>query len=288
LLGIHDNQCILEDITTQSQRKGSKRADMVIVDKRDRNKVLLIIEFKLDRNIPFNQKRNKKNYFGAVEQLQTYCQLKKSPYGIILTEKICGINSFSYEDDQVDRKMIKELPNIFSPKFEEIKKHISKKTRKILPYLLGVILLSILVYVGITAYYKNACDIKGNVSALEDGSTNRWYHTKRSPWYEKTTIEKDKGERWFCSEEQAVEAGWMKFYDQEEWDKKNPRDCDIKGVTDAQYDKKTGEESIIKVYYTPNDLSYAKKILYETRGDRMFCSEREAVKNGFRRAFDDE
>ena len=34
------------------------------------------------------------------------------------------------------------------------------------------------------------------------------YHIPGSPWYEKTKINTDKGERWFCTEEEAKAAGW--------------------------------------------------------------------------------
>lgn len=49
------------------------------------------------------------------------------------------------------------------------------------------------------------CPIKGNISR----SGERIYHT---PWgsrhYKRTKISPPKGERWFCSEEEALEAGW--------------------------------------------------------------------------------
>ena len=34
------------------------------------------------------------------------------------------------------------------------------------------------------------------------------YHAPGSPWYERTEIDTDAGERWFCTEEEALEAGW--------------------------------------------------------------------------------
>jgi len=49
----------------------------------------------------------------------------------------------------------------------------------------------------------NGCAIKGNVTAH-----GRIYHMPWSPWYGKVKIEPAKGERWFCSEAQAMEAGW--------------------------------------------------------------------------------
>ena len=47
------------------------------------------------------------------------------------------------------------------------------------------------------------CAIKGNVTAH-----GRIYHMPWSPWYEQIRIDPDKGERWFCSEAEAVAAGW--------------------------------------------------------------------------------
>ena len=39
-------------------------------------------------------------------------------------------------------------------------------------------------------------------------SGDRVYHTPDSPWYERTEIDATKGERWFCTEQEAVDAGW--------------------------------------------------------------------------------
>ena len=48
------------------------------------------------------------------------------------------------------------------------------------------------------------CPIKGNIS--KKGA--KIYHTPLSPWYKRTKISIDKGERWFCDETEAKEAGW--------------------------------------------------------------------------------
>jgi endonuclease YncB( thermonuclease family) len=47
------------------------------------------------------------------------------------------------------------------------------------------------------------CPIKGNIS--KQGNI---YHTPWSPWYAKTSINLKQGERWFCSEDEAIKAGW--------------------------------------------------------------------------------
>lgn len=47
------------------------------------------------------------------------------------------------------------------------------------------------------------CAIKGNVTA-----SGRIYHMPWSPWYDKVKMEGSKGKRWFCSESEAMAAGW--------------------------------------------------------------------------------
>lgn len=49
-----------------------------------------------------------------------------------------------------------------------------------------------------------ACRIKGNINA--DGA--RIYHTPGSRWYARTRIDMSRGQRWFCTEDEARAAGW--------------------------------------------------------------------------------
>ncbi|MCY3543560.1 MAG: helix-hairpin-helix domain-containing protein [Chloroflexi bacterium] len=49
------------------------------------------------------------------------------------------------------------------------------------------------------------CRIKGNIH-LDSGE--RVYHTPDSPWYSRTEIDTRAGERWFCTEQEARDAGW--------------------------------------------------------------------------------
>lgn len=56
---------------------------------------------------------------------------------------------------------------------------------------------------------KSDCPIKGNINR----KGVKIYHT---PWgsrdYKRTRINEQKGERWFCSESEAVDAGWRAPY----------------------------------------------------------------------------
>ncbi len=47
------------------------------------------------------------------------------------------------------------------------------------------------------------CPIKGNISP-----NGRIYHTPYSRHYDRTQIDTSRGERWFCSEAEALAAGW--------------------------------------------------------------------------------
>lgn len=47
------------------------------------------------------------------------------------------------------------------------------------------------------------CAIKGNITR-----NGRIYHMPWSPWYAQIRIDPDKGKRWFCTESEAIAAGW--------------------------------------------------------------------------------
>jgi hypothetical protein len=51
------------------------------------------------------------------------------------------------------------------------------------------------------------CKVKGNISI---NSGRKIYHIPGQEDYENTRIQPEHGERWFCSEEEAIKAGWTK------------------------------------------------------------------------------
>ena len=53
---------------------------------------------------------------------------------------------------------------------------------------------------------SQTCDIKGNISS----SGEKIYHVSGGRYYDATQIDTSAGERWFCSEAEAVSAGWRK------------------------------------------------------------------------------
>ena len=53
---------------------------------------------------------------------------------------------------------------------------------------------------------RPGCLIKGNINSRGE----RIYHMPGGQWYERTQIDPRKGQRWFCSPEEAEAAGWRR------------------------------------------------------------------------------
>ncbi|MBW4427145.1 MAG: hypothetical protein KME50_22575 [Nostoc desertorum CM1-VF14] len=54
---------------------------------------------------------------------------------------------------------------------------------------------------------KPKCQIKGNIS-IDRGA--KVYHVPGAEDYESTVIDPARGERWFCTESEAIANGWRK------------------------------------------------------------------------------
>ena len=52
----------------------------------------------------------------------------------------------------------------------------------------------------------NGCNIKGNISS----GGKRIYHVPGGEYYSGTQINPSRGEKWFCSEKEAIQAGWRR------------------------------------------------------------------------------
>lgn len=56
-------------------------------------------------------------------------------------------------------------------------------------------------------YHPPGCNIKGNISFNSD---EKIYHVPGQEYYDETIIRPDYGERWFCTEAEAIANGWRK------------------------------------------------------------------------------
>ena len=52
---------------------------------------------------------------------------------------------------------------------------------------------------------SDGCRLRGNISR-----NGRIYHLPGQQHYDRTDIDEDEGERWFCSEAEAQAAGWRR------------------------------------------------------------------------------
>ena len=104
-----------------------------------------------------------------------------------------------------------------------------------------------------------SCAIKGNIN--EKGE--RIYHVPGDHWYATTKLDPSRGERWFCSEKEAQAAGW----------RAPGASCAIKG--------NIGEKGQ-RIYHVPGDSLYEKTAIDQTKGERWFCSEKDARAAGWR------
>ncbi len=73
-----------------------------------------------------------------------------------------------------------------------------------------LIIVVLIILVG--AFYltqiknRSSCTVKGNINS----SKEKIYHVVGCGSYDKTTIDESRGEHWFCSEQEALDAGWRK------------------------------------------------------------------------------
>lgn len=56
-------------------------------------------------------------------------------------------------------------------------------------------------------YHPPGCEIKGNISI---STGEKIYHVPGGEYYDECVINPDYGERWFCTEQEAIDNGWRK------------------------------------------------------------------------------
>jgi hypothetical protein len=137
--------------------------------------------------------------------------------------------------------------------------------------------------------------IKGNIG--REGE--KIYHTPESRYYKQTEIDESKGEAWFCTVDEAEEAGWRKPR-LKQFEDEAPEEEENEGGSDSgsppSYDGETcdfsgTDEPVIKgnigsngdrIYHTPESPYYSRTKIDESKGERWFCTEEEAIEAGWR------
>ena len=70
----------------------------------------------------------------------------------------------------------------------------------------ALFLVAVLAAPPLAAQPERQCLIKGNINS----KGVRIYHPPGCKYYGSTVIDPKRGERWFCSEQEAVAAGWRR------------------------------------------------------------------------------
>lgn len=110
-LKVKKEQVLVEPITTSFDYTLSNRADILIKTEGEFDKVILVIECKLDESVA---RFNGENYTDATKQLHKYCQDVRSLYGVLLSDKFCAIWKYKYFQYNREPERLKEnkIPEI--------------------------------------------------------------------------------------------------------------------------------------------------------------------------------
>lgn len=110
LFGVGKDRISNQILTTPFEYYLSNRADIVVKSKGDLNKILVVIELKLEKNI---EKYTSGDWEIASKQLFRYCQDVRAPYGVLMTEEKCLIYRYRWykeKDNYCDHPS--QMPNI--------------------------------------------------------------------------------------------------------------------------------------------------------------------------------
>jgi len=113
------------------------------------------------------------------------------------TEKIANEDSLILDKNNRNTDLLQ--PKVYN-------KAINMKNYKKIFITLGILLISVVAGYYLYQGFGSKCDIKGNINT----NGEKIYHTPDCSSYKETVINEAKGEKWFCSEKEAIAAGWRK------------------------------------------------------------------------------
>ncbi|MEK7542683.1 MAG: N-acetylmuramidase domain-containing protein [Patescibacteria group bacterium] len=165
----------------------------------------------------------------------------------------------------------------------------------------GITLVGVLVVIAVIVLFlmqstevfaQELCDFSGTAESVIKGNASDSgliYHVPGEGSYEGTQIDESKGERWFCTEQEAVNAGWRPTEyrasqggvpEPEPTFESQPLVCDFSENTQLLIKGNVSSNGLI--YHVPGDSSYSKTTIDPEKGERWFCQERQALRMNWR------
>ena len=99
-----------------------------------------------------------------------------------------------------------DLPYKYQTEFKQAQKEAEENKAGLWGARCGSQTETIVAPAAAAAGASGTCVIKGNINAKKE----KIYHAPGCGSYDKTVIDESGGEKWFCSEQDALEAGWRK------------------------------------------------------------------------------
>ncbi|HFC04446.1 MAG TPA: hypothetical protein ENJ55_01960 [Rhizobiales bacterium] len=125
--------------------------------------------------------------------------------------------------------------------------------------------------------HQPGCNIKGNLGRHK----LKLYYRPGHPTYKKVKINK-RGEHWFCSEQEARNAGWQEAGSINGRAIKKSDDCIIPPQAPKGCAIKGNKSRNGKIYHEPCTRYYKETKIRTQLGERWFCSVQEAIAAGWR------
>jgi len=169
---------------------------------------------------------------------------------------------------------------------------LTRKRIGLFGILAGVAVIGLLVTYTTQISAQQLCDFSGTAQPVIKGNVSDSgliYHVPGESSYEKTHIDEFNGERWFCTEQEAVNAGWRPTEyrasrggvpEPEPAPEPQPLICDFSGNTQLLIKGNVSSNGLI--YHVPGDSSYSVTSIELEKGERWFCQERQALHMNWR------
>lgn len=175
----------------------------------------ILVKWKDDQGFGFiKSETNRKEVFIHISAIPKQSRRPKIGDTIIYELKIEDNGKFKANSATIQGVKIKSLSNKINTTRNR------NKNNNLFAKLIGLIGMGFFAIVAqnfissssppiVQSVIKPGCEIKGNIS---QNSGKKYYHVPGMEDYESTVISPEYGEKWFCTEQEAISNGWVKAH----------------------------------------------------------------------------